>query len=310
MNVGNLIGQGIGKSVGAESLVTSFNFFLGEFSNNIVFTRASTAWDTPNGQFTSYVSDIPRLGDGFLYEGATTNLFGVTEQPTQWTSLQGTTSTDNEETVLGGIVLGKIIEDSTPTLHFKGRSFAVTSGVTYCFSVYAKKGTDRWFQFSGASAAGWAATYINFDLETGTVGNNNGIGDSGIEDLGGGVYRCWATFTATATTTGSMLLCFTNNTDAATRIPSYAGNGTDYFLAGGVQVEVGNSPSSYIRCTTTTAVTRAVDNAQITLPYISNDVNFTFDDNTTQTITGVSSPYVIPTNLNRRRIYKMVVTEA
>lgn len=54
--------------------------------------------------------------------------------------------------------------------------------------------------------------------------------------------------------------------------------------------------------TSGTAVTRAADQVAMALPPGNHNLTFTFDDNSTQTVNGVSGNYTIPVNLSRRVI--------
>jgi hypothetical protein len=71
----------------------------------------------------------------------------------------------------------------------------------------------------------------------------------------------------------------------------------------GAQLELGSTLTSYIP-TTTATVTRGADVASFTLNSLATQLTFTFDNSSTQVITGLTggSTYNIPTNLNRARI--------
>lgn len=69
----------------------------------------------------------------------------------------------------------------------------------------------------------------------------------------------------------------------------------------GAQLETGSVATSYIP-TTTAAATRAADSASFTIPVGVGHLIYTFDDNSTQTVTVSPGSYTIPTNLNRLNI--------
>jgi hypothetical protein len=73
----------------------------------------------------------------------------------------------------------------------------------------------------------------------------------------------------------------------------------------GCQLETGSKMTSYIP-TTTAAVTRAADSAVFTIPTGINQLVYTFDDNSTQTVAVSPGSYTIPTTLNRPNIKSVV----
>lgn len=98
---------------------------------------------------------------------------------------------------------------------------------------------------------------------------------------------------------------------SATLTPSPAGSGPtllfDLGASGasngifGVQLETGSKMTSYIP-TTTAAVTRAIDQATFTIPAGVTQLKYTFDDNSTQTVSVSPGSYTIPATLNRANI--------
>jgi hypothetical protein len=63
--------------------------------------------------------------------------------------------------------------------------------------------------------------------------------------------------------------------------------------------------TSYIP-TTTVAVTRAPDSAVFTIPSGVAQLTYTFDDNSTQSVTVSAGSYTIPVTLNRANIKSIV----
>ena len=93
---------------------------------------------------------------------------------------------------------------------------------------------------------------------------------SGIVDVGSGWYRVWISGTPDPTDTSifcDFFLSDAEDADLSVGAPSYVGVGGKDAFVWGAQVELGSSPTSYIK-TTTAAVTRAEDVATI------DDVSF------------------------------------
>lgn len=136
----------------------------------------------------------------------------------------------------GVVNADKLIENTDNSNHdLYCDGFTVTSAVAYEFIAYYKKGP-------GGSAPdviqmSWAGTgmnfYANFNINNGTAGTKHAsITSSGVDDLGGGYYRCWARFT-TADVGVLFIHAFTNNNDGLGRAPSYVGSTAADVLVGG-----------------------------------------------------------------------------
>jgi len=107
---------------------------------------------------------------------------------------------------------------------------------------------------------------------SGSVANTNSGVTASIQAVGNGWYRCSITSTC-VTGGGARVGVFI----ASGTSISYAGDVSKGLLLWGAQLEVGAFPTSYIP-TTTAAVTRSADNAQITGTNFSswyNQTNFT-----------------------------------
>jgi hypothetical protein len=220
---------------------------------------------------------------GLLLEAAATNLSKQSENFTSgWISSPPfvTATADQGLAPDGNLTADIITETEILTTHYANRSdVSVTSGVTYTFSVYLKKGP-------GATAPDWIILTFNsagmggggaaFNLSTGEIGNKtSSIISANIELLPNGWRRCFIAKEATSTSSGSSgAIIFTNNQNTAS-IPIYLGSTTSDVYAWGAQLEAGSYPTSYIPTTSSTVtraadvsssstVTRAADVAQIT----------------------------------------------
>ena len=153
--------------------------------------------------------------------------------------------------------------------HFIFQTITASSGNTRVYSVFAKKNTHDFIQFSFST---YLTHFVNFNLATGVVGNVNGSGTSAsMVDVGNGWYRCVFVYPS-ATENQIRIALVTSNT--ATRLESWAAAGTETVFLWGAQLEAGAFPTSYIP-TTTTAVTRNADVATVTGTNFSDFYNAT-----------------------------------
>lgn len=215
----------------------------------------------------------PTTGEslGLLVEEQRTNLQGNSELLTtaSW-SLSSATIAASGTGPNGGTAY-EITETTTTSTHsFAGGGVgassitSVTSGSIYTGSIFLKQSTVDWIQLSMGGAGFGTTLYINFNLATGAVGNSSGCTGT-ITPFANGWYRCTITATASTTTslTNNVVIGFTNNTNATSRLPSYAGSTANKFFATMGQFELGSFATSYIP-TTTSTVTRSADVASIT----------------------------------------------
>jgi hypothetical protein len=163
------------------------------------------------------------------------------------TSPDGTTNAFSHNETFTGSTHYEVYQQVTPT----------TSG-TWTFSVYLKPNVRPWAYFeihdSGGSVKG-----AYFDITNGAVGTIVGANiTTGIENVGSGWYRCWATETD-ITTSGLWFGWGPAMADGSVIQPNYSGtNGTSALYFAFPQMEATGAPSSYIN-TTTATVTRAAD---------------------------------------------------
>lgn len=228
------------------------------------FERASSAtYFDSSGVMQTAAIDVPRFSynpetlefEGLLIEEQGTNLLTYSEQfdNAAWEKVS-TTITANAETAPDGTVtMDKFIATSSGGISYRlvrQHGTAVTSGLVYCYSVYVKAGEESvvTIRFETTNSA-FTFAFATFDLSSGTVSSNTAE-SAGIEYIGNGIYRVWATKTATATANGRAQIQLRNFT--------YVGDDVSGLYIWGAQLEAGAFPTSYIK-TEGTSVTREAD---------------------------------------------------
>jgi hypothetical protein len=196
---------------------------------------------------------------GLLIEEQRANLCLQSEDlSTTWTLAASSITTNAAVAPDGNLTADKVVADSTSAFHGVNQSIAVTSGVTYTFSVYAKASGYNFLRTGFASSRfGTAVAY--FDLANGTVGTVSGV-TATISSAGNGWYRCSMTATCTSTGTSTHSLIYTSQSDNQ---GAFTGDNSSGLFAWGAQLEAGAFATSYIP-TTTTALTRNADVASMT----------------------------------------------
>ena len=200
-----------------------------------------------------------------------------------------------------------ISDDATTGAHGIGRSNGTPQdGLPTTVNWILKAGTVSRVVV-GLRTAGGApnANYALLDLATRQVFRDvlDGIK---LADLGNGwVHISLANPGDLAGSVGAFQINHVGPDDAL----SYTGNGTRTVIAGPQWVEKGAPAGSYIP-TTAAAATRAADNLSFTLPAGVHDLTYTFDDNSTLVVRGISGTYAIPTNLQRPHIKSIVARAA
>jgi hypothetical protein len=236
-------------------------------------------------------------------EPAATNLV-TTSDFTAWNQLS-TFSVTAVTGLDGASNAYDIVPNTTSSGHLiylSASSYTTPDTNSSCLSVYAKSSDFALIavrENSGAAAI--------FNVSTGAVtGTNNSTqfttSNATITPIGGGWYRLSAAFTAIGAQ--STLITFIP-CDGWTSGDPYStpttGDNVKKITLEGPQAELGaTSPSSVIVSAGSTT-TRAADRISFTLNASATQLTFTFDDLSTQTVSGLTggSTYTIPTSLNR-----------
>lgn len=142
----------------------------------------------------------------------------------------------------------KIVETTDSGSHLLRDYVAMTNGLKYTASVFAKKGELDSITLQTSSSSRWNPTAGVFNLSNGSITSGSGT----IENYGNGWYRCSITGTAleTGISAGAEIVTKTSG----------AGDGTSGLYLWGAQTEQSSHNTSYIK-TTSASVTRAADTA-------------------------------------------------
>lgn len=203
-------------------------------------------------------NSVAKYYDGHTTAKAEENLVLQSDDMVTAVALTNVTATANtSNSPSGTLTADTVTETTTNGAHYFIKNFAVISGQTYAFSIFAKKG-------SGATApdiiqlsfttSNFPVGYANFNINTGVVGTTSGITSAVITPAGAagsGWYRISITATATSTNlSSSAVVIFTNNNDSLGRLPVYAGSTTSDVILWGMQLEQRIAVTDYVPTTT------------------------------------------------------------
>jgi hypothetical protein len=200
---------------------------------------------------------------GLLIEEQRTNLLTYSESfdDSDWGKTNASIDSNTIVAPDGTLTGDKFVVNTVLGSHDVRQSPSLTSGVTYTFSAFIKKGEYNFVVFfSQFSGTGYGS--IRFDLLSGTVsGATSGalVSDGSIINVGNGWYKCSYTFSATST--GTSITGISGRPDAA--FVSFTGDGYSGIYIWGAQLEQGSFPTSYIK-TEGSQVTRVADSASMT----------------------------------------------
>ena len=249
------------KSIGGATF--SLDFTTGVLDPKVTFTRSTTGtYVGSNGLIQTAAINTPRFDydpvtstmRGLLVEDARTNVIlqsqGLNVSP--WI-VGSATITANATTAPDGTMTGSTLSSTAANGYTYQPFTTAATGSIYSASVYAKTGTTSGFTLYLYSGTGPSGIYATFDLSNGTVGAITTSGGAGnqnayIENAGNGWYKCTVVTSCAASTSYY----------PQALLPTV---GTSIYLWG-MQVEVGDTSSSYIP-TTTSTVTRSNDIAEV-----------------------------------------------
>lgn len=242
------------------------------------FTRASAAWRVnSSGIIVPAAVNEARIDynpttlacRGLAVEEQRTNLTAYSSSlgNAAWTKINATVADDQITSPDGSVNADLLSETTANGQHYTNQTaVSVTSGTTYTYSVFVKKGTGvtapDWISFLMFSA-GFGTRNVAFNVSTGSFGAVSGSFTYSATQYQNGWWRVTITAAATASGTfGGVYLCFTNNANTASA-PTYVGQTTSNVFVWGAQFEAGEFATSYIP-TTSAAVIRSADLCTIT----------------------------------------------
>ena len=264
----------------------SLDFTTGVLDSRLTFTRASTATyinssgyvttmgaaatnDPTKARFNYDPTTLAPLG--LLIEGQTANLtkFSETFTNAYWnTTANNVTAADSVATSPTGVALTastltEIAGTGSHHVHQLVGEFTPAASTAYTMSCFVKQPTSnaiRYVQLAFWSAGFGLTAYMNYDLQTGTVGTGGaGITEPSITQYPNGWYRITARATSVAVPGVSGFQLGFSTTSGAVRTESYTASAPlKSIQLFGAQVEAGSGASSYIP-TGASQVTRNAD---------------------------------------------------
>jgi hypothetical protein len=222
-------------------------------------------------------TDVPRFDHdpttgeslGLLVEEQRTNLLIRSEEldDAAWTKGGSTISANATVAPTGATIADKIAEDNSNSSHriiSTAPSWAASTAYTYSF--YAKAGErTQAYGLIGTTAVA-SRLLVIFDLLTGVPTTSSGSPTAiSMVNVGNGWYRCFITFTSSASPSGSVLAGIWNTAEIYT---GTTGSGLFFW---GADLQAGASPTGYIP-TTTAAVTRSASLADLISSAIANNI--------------------------------------
>jgi len=271
-------------------------------ANGVLKTAAANVWRRD-------YDPVTKAPLGLLVEPQGPNLLPYnsgSQMLTGWTA-QAVTTENLPDAKFGTIA--RITETNENAGHgiLKGYS---ASGVSLRHA-YFKKGNRRYIGM-GVGTVTSDQVWNVFDFDAGAWTQGNDVRPTSLSDTGRGYFQPenvgdgWWRLTSWRGSNAVFIVAFFN--EPKQDRPTYAGSDGFFYMAL-PSVEEALFPSSSI-LTGSAAATRAADNLSFPLPAGTHNLTYTFDDNSTLVVPGVSGTYTIPTNLPRAHIKSIVARAA
>jgi hypothetical protein len=276
-------GDSAGSSTGGDQQTvledgnSSFVFTAGQTSTYItcriggtdgqgaIFDNVSVKevlFDDASGTLTlfNHPADVPRIeydasGNvlGLLVEESRTNDLPDSNLA-GWSTIRSVLTLNAGVAPDGSVTATKLDKGAGPGSRYILKTLSL---VDRSVSVFAKAGEASHVQLAATNTT---TSYVSFDLSSGTAADvGASITSYGIDDVGGGWYRCWAYLPTSAN--GSTVIAIPNASN-----PVWLSDPGDSPAGGiyiwGAQAEAGSFPTSYIPTAGATA-TRSADVASI-----------------------------------------------
>lgn len=230
------------------------------------FTRNSVAYLSDGSQVAS---GVPRFEDGkfgkaLMLEEGTTNiaLYSKNMDNSAWnkTSYPVTVTADAEISPDGTTTMDKITAAGGDGRHFALQVIpGAIQSASYTLSIYLKKGESNYSYLGDYGDSAYHG--VVFDLNSGITHATEGVvSDSGVENIGEDIYRCWLTFPRT--TAGNLQIAVGPASLSGGLVYTPAATPENIY-AWEIQVENKDRMTSLVK-TTSSSVTRA--NETLTVP--------------------------------------------
>ena len=251
---GSSILWGVQCEVGssATSYIPTGAVFTSRTSSATYFDANGVLQTAPSSTARYDYNPTTGVSKGMLVENARTNSLTYTDniQAVLWTTTASSLKPNTTLAPDGTMTGTKLIEDTTTAIHYIDKlssTGTVTAGTVYTISAFVKAGERNRVRLVGVISTGAPTTGdAFFDLVTGTVvSTTNGVSDPRIEAVGNGWYRCSALVTVQAGSSAMTPRAYYQLVSTGTTF-NYAGDGASGLYVWGPQLEIGNSPTSYM----------------------------------------------------------------
>jgi hypothetical protein len=251
----------------AEFYVWGAQVQPGSIVGELIQTSGTINTNTP--RFDYDPTTTPPTPRGLLIEGSASNLWTYSQDQSQWAVNNVTVNTGTQATAPDGATsLFPVLTNNTGSVQYFVRqrladTISATSGQTYTYSMFVKKGTHRYVQmFASAIAIFTTPAQANFDLDDGTTGNVANCTTNAVS-YSNGWWRLSITVTANQNASQAQpFLMYLVSSKTAARSEVHSLTSASVY-AWGAQVEAGSGASSYIPTGASTGF-RAADSCVMT----------------------------------------------